>query len=70
MADFLICGIRVSPAEVLADRTREQDVFLQNAGNLIAQDCEVVLPDILATDADGSLRHIVESGDQLYEGRF
>ena len=70
MPDFLIRGIRVSPAEVLADRSGEQDILLEDTGDLVAQDGEVVLPDILAADADGSLRHIVESGDQLYEGRF
>ena len=70
MPDFLIRGIRVSPAEVLADRSGEQDILLENTGDLVAQDGEVVLSDILAADADGSLRHIVKSGDQLYERGF
>ena len=37
LADFLVGGVRVAPAQVLGDGAAKQHVFLQHHGDLVAQ---------------------------------
>ena len=70
LSDFLVCCVRIAPAQVFQDGSREEHVLLQHHGHRVAQALQVVLPHVPAADADTALRHIVEPRDQLDQGGF
>ena len=70
LADFLVGGVRVAPAQVLGDGAAKQHVFLQDHGYLVAQRVQVVVAHVHAADAHGALRDIVQTGDQVHERRL
>ena len=70
LADLLVGGVWVAPAQVLGDGAAKQHVFLQDHGYLVAQRVQVVVAHVHAADAHGALRDIVQAGDQVYERRL
>ena len=65
--ELLVARIGVAPAQVLLDGAREEDVSLQDDGNLVAQGVEVVPAYVIATDSHGALGYVVEAADELDE---
>ena len=70
LADFLVGGVRVAPAQILGDGAAKQHVFLQHHGYLVAQRVQIVVAYVHAADAHGALGDIVQAGDQVHERRL
>ena len=67
-ADELFVGcVRIAPTEIFLDRAGEEDVFLQNDGNLVAERFDIVVTNVNAADLDRTLRCVVKAGDHLHE---
>ncbi len=60
----------ISPTEVFPDGTGEQDVFLQNHGNLISQGLQVIIPDVHTAYFYDSFRCVIQAGNQLNQRGF
>ena len=64
---FSNAGVLAAPAEVVEDGAGEQDVLLEHHGDLVAEDVEVVIPDIHAAHADSAGLGVVQAGDELHQ---
>ena len=67
VADLLVGGVRVAPAQVLGDGSGEQHVLLQHHGDLVAQDLHVVVAHVDAADLERTVGHIVQSRHELHQ---
>ena len=67
---FLVRRVRIAPAQVLKDRSREQHIFLKNDRYFLPQGIQVIAADILPADVNRAARHIVEPGDQVDQRRL
>ena len=63
-------GVLIAPAEIFFDAAGKQLVLLQHHAHGAAQRVEVVLAHVHAADLHAALRHVVETGNELHEGRF
>lgn len=70
MADLLVGGVFIAPAQVVLDGAGEQDVLLQHHGDIAAEGIQVVFADVDAADLDSAEVNIVQARDELYEARF
>ena len=59
LADLLVGGVRIAPAQVLGDRAAKQHVFLQHHGDLVAQRVQVVIAHVHAAYAHGALGGVI-----------
>ena len=59
---------RAAEGDVFGDRAAEEDRFLQDVADLVAQGFEFVVGDVLAVDPDCAGLHVVEPGDEAYDG--
>ena len=57
---FLLGGVFVAPAEVVEDSAREQHVLLEHNAYLVAQDLQIVAPDVLSADLYAALADVVK----------
>ena len=64
---LFLAGVLIAPAEVVEDGAGEQDVLLEHHGDLVAEDVEVIIPDIHAAHADGAGLGVVQAGDELHQ---
>ena len=62
-----IARVRVAPTQVFFDRSREEDVLLEDDGNCISQRFEAVVANVDAADRDLSFGDVIEARDQLNE---
>ena len=67
LADLLVGGVRVAPAQVLGDGAAKQHVFLQHHGHLVAQRVQVVVAYVHAAHAHGAFGGVVQTGDEVYK---
>ena len=67
---LVLSGLRPGIGNVVADRPDEQDRLLRNEPELAPQGPELKFFHVTAVDLDGPIRRIVESGDQIHEGRL
>ena len=67
LADFLVGGVRVAPAQVFGNGAAKQYVFLQHHGHLVAQGVQVVVAHVHAAHAHGALGGVVQAGDEVNE---
>ena len=70
MDQFLISSIGVAPAEVVFDGAGEELIFLQNHGNVVTEHFQIIVTDIDAADLQRAFADIIQTGDQLHQGRF
>ena len=63
-------GVGVAPAQVLLDGAGEQDVLLQDDGDLVAQPGQVVVAHVDAADHHAPGGHVVQARDELDERRL
>src|SRR5438046_916189 len=68
--NFLKRGSRFAIRDVLPDRRAEEQRFLQNKSKLPTQGFQLQVAHILAVDADGSQRQLIEARDQTDDRRF
>ena len=68
MDQLLVCGVLVAPAEVIFDRSREQDVLLENDGHRVTERLEIIFSHIASADFDRTFRDVIETRDQLDQG--
>ena len=66
----LVSSILITPAEILVNRSAEQCILLQHNGDFISKCLHVVFPDILASNSDAALRHIIQTADQADKTRL
>ena len=59
MADLLVGGIFIAPAQVILDGAGEQDVLLQHHGDVAAEGIQVVFADVDAADLDRAEVNII-----------
>src|SRR5699024_1565672 len=64
---LLIGGVRVTPAQVIKNRSGKQRILLQYHGYLISQHLGIILADVHAAHTDASLIHIVKTADQIHK---
>ena len=62
---FLFCGVRITPAQVVKDRSGEQCIFLKDYRNLISQDFRIIFADVHASYTDGTFIYIIQTADQV-----
>ena len=68
--NLLTRGSRFAIRDVLPDRRAEEQRFLQHKSKLPAQGFQLQVAHILAVDADGSRRQLIEARDQTDDRRF
>ena len=68
--DFLPCSIQPSVEDVVVYRIVEQVGFLGYDAHLFPEGSHGHIPDVMVIDEDGSFRHIIETGQQVGNGRF
>lgn len=69
-AHFVVGRVLLAPAQVVLDGAGEQNVLLQDHGDLVAERFEVVVLDIDPADVHGALRRVVQARDEVDEGGF
>ena len=67
---FLICSLLVSPTEIIPDGTGKKDIFLKDYRHLITQGFQIIISYVYAPYLHSPLRHIIQTGDQLDQGRL
>ena len=68
--DFFLRGIELSIRNVVADRAGEEEVVLGHNAHLRTQTVDGDICQAVAVDADRSRSNIVETADQIDNGRL
>ncbi|MPM45443.1 hypothetical protein SDC9_92130 [bioreactor metagenome] len=68
--DFFIGCLRISPAEVFRDGAGEEQVVLQNNGDGIAQNAQIIVLYVFAADRYRTVGRVIEPRNQLHERGF
>ena len=65
-----LCGLRPGVGNVVADRSDEQNRFLRNEADLAPERSQLQISHVSPIDLNDSICRIVESGDQVDQGRL
>ena len=68
MDHFFVGGVGIAPAEVILDGAGEEDVLLEDHGDLIAEGFYIVVPDIDAAHFQSAGGNVIQTGNQLDQG--
>ena len=67
MAELLVRGVFIAPAEVLLDRAGKEFVFLQHHGDGTAQSIQIIVAHVHAAKRQLAAGHVVQTRDELHE---
>ena len=68
--DHFLTGIWHTKADIVSDRSTKQDRILQDNPDLAPQAVQVVVTDVFAIKSNAACIHIVETIDEVHDGRF
>ena len=68
MDQLFIGGLGIAPAEVFLDGAGEQFVLLQDHGDIVAENFQIVISDIQTADLQSTFGHVIQTGNQLDQG--